>query len=122
MAERAFNVADGAPVRWMDTWPGLVAYFGLQPGELKSGMTVKGWMAAHQVEAEAWAKETGVRTLALEGANKGGWEFVDMLFGIPFDRQFDLSRIREVGFQETIDHVEGYKKTWDRMKEAKFLP
>lgn len=45
-----------------------------------------------------------------------------MLVDFDFDRQYDLSRSREVGFSEEIDTVEGYIKAWERMRDAKILP
>jgi len=38
------------------------------------------------------------------------------------DRQYDLSRIREVGFEENIDTVKGYHLVFDRMRKAKIIP
>jgi hypothetical protein len=30
--------------------------------------------------------------------------------------------MREIGFTESIDHVEGYRRTFDRMIRAKMMP
>jgi hypothetical protein len=45
-----------------------------------------------------------------------------MLVDFDFDRQYDLSRARSVGFDEQIDTSEGYFISWDRMRAAKILP
>jgi hypothetical protein len=37
---------------------------------------------------------------------------------IRFDRQYDLSKARSVGFKETIDTVKGYTMAFDRMRAA----
>jgi hypothetical protein len=39
-----------------------------------------------------------------------------------FDRSLDISAARAIGFTESIDHVESYYRTFDRMKKAKMIP
>ncbi len=41
---------------------------------------------------------------------------------IDFNREYDLSKAREVGFHEEVDTVEGYRIAFERMKNAKILP
>jgi hypothetical protein len=38
------------------------------------------------------------------------------------DREFDLSSAREAGFTETVETVEQYQKTFDKMRRAKSIP
>lgn len=46
-----------------------------------------------------------------------------MLITFDFDRQYDLSKARKVGFREEIDTVDGYKIVrMERMRQAKILP
>lgn len=45
-----------------------------------------------------------------------------MMVQFDFDREFDLTRSREVGFSVEIDTVEGYIIAWERMRAAKILP
>jgi hypothetical protein len=39
-----------------------------------------------------------------------------------WDRSFDIGLARGIGFTESIDHVEGYRRTFDRMVNAKMMP
>ena len=39
-----------------------------------------------------------------------------------FDRHYDLSNAKSVGFNEKIDTVEGYRTAFERMREAKIIP
>jgi hypothetical protein len=39
-----------------------------------------------------------------------------------FDRQYDLSAVREIGFDEHVDTVQGYYTAFDRMKAARIIP
>jgi hypothetical protein len=39
-----------------------------------------------------------------------------------FDRNFDISEARRIGFKESIDHAKGYHVAFDRMRAAKIIP
>jgi hypothetical protein len=65
-------------------------------------------------------EERGTEGGAVWGAELGVVHFMLVDFG--FDREYDLSRAREVGFMEEIETVEGYRVAWGRMKTAKTLP
>ena len=39
-----------------------------------------------------------------------------------FDRDFDFSEARRIGFKESLDHVKGYHVAFDRMRAAKIIP
>ena len=50
------------------------------------------------------------------------WEFMSVLFGIGFDRQYELSASRAVRFEDRVETVRGYHVAFDRMREAKIIP
>lgn len=114
---RVFNVADGIPeaVSWESIWPGICSYFGLK-GIPPDG-SVKGldWILSQK---ENWGKleeENGLRKGSMEGTT---WEFLEGVMGgktgESVDRQYDLSAIRSVGFEEKVDTVKGYCVAFDR--------
>jgi len=77
-------------------------------------------MRDHESSWAQWESELPFKTGALEGTS---WAFVEAVTGnAKVDRQYDLSRIREVGFEEKIDTVEGYHLAFDRMRKAKIIP
>ena len=39
-----------------------------------------------------------------------------------FDREYDLTASKDVGFKETIDDVKGYEVAFERMREGKIIP
>ena len=121
--ERAFNVADGEAVSWAQVWPGICSYFGLEGvGPSSAGGKAAGveWLKSRQPQWGEWVRKNGLKEGALEGTS---WEFVSALTeSATFDRQYDLSRIREVGFQEKVDTVMGYHLAFDRMRRAKIIP
>lgn len=121
----SFNVADGKAVSWAEVWPRLAEEFGLVgigPTEATDGpkVTIEDLVKQSGGVWMSLAKKHNLRAEVLDEQN---WSFVHfMLVQFDFDRQYDLSRIREVGFTEEIETVEGYKRAWERMRDAKILP
>ena len=71
----------------------------------------------------AWDTLVVKHGLKSKVVNKQDWDHVHfMLVHFDFNRQYDLSRSREVGFKEVIDTVEGYFISWEGMRAAKILP
>ncbi|KXH28548.1 hypothetical protein CNYM01_13465 [Colletotrichum nymphaeae SA-01] len=133
---RAFNVADGGAVTsWSRVWPRLCERFGLTgvapplspdagtgtaSGSTAPPPSMKDFIAKHDDAWVALAREHGLDEGA---AREYNWDFLHvMLVECDFDREYDLTRAREVGFQEEIDTVEGYFSAWKRMRSAKQLP
>lgn len=116
----AFNIGNGT-VSWSQVWPGVCEYFGLVGEGPKQGSQSIQEFAAQNVGAwEKLAEKTGVKPEVLTSYN---WLFVHyMLILFDFDREYELSKAKGVGFTEEMDTVEAYKVAWDRMRAAKFLP
>lgn len=120
----SFNVADGKAVSWAEVWPRLAEHFGLvgtEPvPEDSSKVSMEDFVKQHK---DAWTELAKKHSLRPEVLEEQNWPFVHfMLVQFDFDRQYDLSKIREVGFTEEIDTAEGYKIAWERMRGAKILP
>ena len=121
VSKRAFNVADGPPVTWADTWPKVCKYFnlkGLGPGENQDKSTGLKWLEEHRSHWNEWVRKNSLKPGALEGTT---WEFMDAIANIPFARQYDLGAIRKVGFAETVDDGKGYFMAFDRMRKANII-
>lgn len=119
---QAFNIADAQePVTWAQVWPGVCSYFGLQGvGPDSEAQSVEDFVRSHQKEWEDLCNRHNLKPDTMKEQN---WGFIHfMLVQFDFDRQYDLSRAREVGFTESIDTVEGYKTSFDRMSEANVIP
>ncbi len=118
----SFNIADGNVITWEEKWPGLCKYFGLA-GE---GPRAEGYESAGKFaekNKKTWdeaVKKHGLKTGRMENFSWGFLDFVMAKFD--FDRQYDLRRAREVGFEEKIETVKGYCTSFDRMREAKVIP
>ena len=120
VAGRAFNIADGDVVTWEQIWPGVCSWFGLKGvGPDQSRSTGTQWVQEHKGQWNAWVKEHGLKEGALEATS---WDFMAVIMGITFDRHYDLSACRQVGFDETVSTVKGYTLAFERMKQARIIP
>ncbi|KAH6974669.1 hypothetical protein EDB80DRAFT_830835 [Ilyonectria destructans] len=116
-----FNVADGQTVTWAQVWPELCEHFGLVGGGPDATSTpILEFVKQHKGVWLELAKKHGLNARLID---EQGWGHVHfMMVQFDFDRQYDLSRSREVGFAEEIDTAQGYIIAWERMRAAKLLP
>ncbi|KAH6976608.1 hypothetical protein EDB80DRAFT_783846 [Ilyonectria destructans] len=116
-----FNVADGQTVTWAQVWPKLCEHFGLVgAGPDASSTPMLKFVEQHKGVWLEIAQKHGINPKLVD---EQGWGHVHfMLVQFDFDRQYDLSRSREVGFAEEIDTAQGYITAWERMRAAKLLP
>jgi hypothetical protein len=116
-----FNVADGQTVTWAQVWPRLCEHFGLVgSGPADGSVPMEEFVKQNKQAWDDLAEKYGLKANLVE---EQGWEHTHfMLVDFDFDRQYDLSRARSVGFDEQIDTAEGYFISWDRMRAAKILP
>ncbi|KAK5692325.1 hypothetical protein LTR17_025375 [Elasticomyces elasticus] len=116
-----FNVADGQVVTWAEVWPKLCSHFGLVGGGPRPGSTsIHDFVEAHRSAWEELAAEHGIKASLIDEQGWGHLEF--MMVDFDFDRQYDLSRSRAVGFLEQIETVDGYVRSWERMRAARLIP
>lgn len=117
----SFNIANGDVTTWADKWPGICAYFGLK------GVGPQGTFEPPAVfvkkHADVWnqlVERQGLKSGLIESFF---WPFLDVMMDKAFfDRQYDLTAARSIGFEETIDTVKAYTVAFDRMRAAKVIP
>jgi hypothetical protein len=121
-ARQGFNVGDESnDVKWEDLWPRIASYFGLVgTGPSEEIFNIDKYMQAHESEAKAWVEENGLKEDALKGTNFG---FLTGMLGMTvFDRQYDLSKAKGIGFMETRDTAVGYMNAFDLLRAKKIIP
>jgi hypothetical protein len=107
---------------WESKWSGICEYFGLEGVSPQPDHTfsVSRWIEEHRAHCQRWVEEFQLREGAFEGTS---WDFLEALVAeSDFDRQYDLSAARSLGFHETIDTVDSYHKAFDRYRQAKIIP
>ncbi|KAL0782129.1 hypothetical protein CaCOL14_000035 [Colletotrichum acutatum] len=122
----AFNTADNAtPVSWVERWPVMVDYFGLQgtpPVEgAQTTFPVEKWWKEHQDDYKRMCVEYGLKHRDIPAAS---WTFT---MGVGFsllqrNRAMCLDKIRSIGFKDELGMTEGYLIAFDRMVAANILP
>lgn len=116
-----FNCADGAVVTWATKWSGICKHFGLEgtpPGD--SPYSIGDFVKRH---SDAWRQMEKQHGLKQGIFDKVSWKFVQAVVAMrDFDCQYDLSKARSVGFDETVDTVKGYTIAFERMREANIIP
>lgn len=120
---RAFNIADSArPVSWSERWPALAAFFGLEgvgPDETSLHPTVymdRNWEKLQALCQDRGLKEDVIyRSMHNTGSRMGSLRLMD------FDRPFDLTRARALGFEEEMDTVFSWHTAFDRVRKAKIM-
>lgn len=115
------NVADGPTITWAQLWPRLCEHFGIVgSGPRDDGVSIQDFVSKHK---DAWldiAKRHGLSEKVVEQMN---WAFIQfVLVDFAFDREYDLTYSRNLGFTEKVDTVHGYITAWERMRQAKILP
>ncbi|KAK9350836.1 hypothetical protein V1523DRAFT_418598 [Lipomyces doorenjongii] len=117
-----FNIADqDQPVTWSYVWPGICEYFGLKGvGPREGTQPMQEFVQEHISEWQKLCESLGLEADPVKYQNWGHVHF--MLVQFDFDRQYDLSHARQVGFTESIDTVQGYRIALDRMAAAKVIP
>lgn len=116
-----FNAADGVELTWADLWPRLCAHFGLKDGGPQpDSLPIVDFVKQNRGAWREMCAEHGLRERTVDEQGWGHLHF--MMVQFDFHRTLDLSRCREVGFDETIDTAEGYFAAWERMRAAKIIP
>ncbi|KAK7230080.1 hypothetical protein V2G26_002250 [Clonostachys chloroleuca] len=116
-----FNVADGQTATWAQVWPKLCEHFDLVGGSPDTNATPM--LEFIEKNKNVWREVAQRHGLNEKLVDEQGWGHTHfMLVDFDFNRQYDLSASRSVGFDEQIDTAEGYVRSWERMRNAKFLP
>lgn len=103
-------------------WPGICAFFGLKgtAPNANSPYSIEDFIKSH---FETWQDLAERKKLKQDIMENFSWPFLYFVMTVfDFDRQYDLSAAKDVGFAETIDTVKGYTISFERMREAKIIP
>ena len=112
-----FNSGDGEVATWEAKWPQLCQYFGLVGGP--SGERSLDFQAFGREHTETWTKlekEHGLKTGIYE---KYKWMFLwAILVPFGFDREYDLTAVWSLGFNEKINTADSWMLAFERMRKG----
>lgn len=131
-----FNIADNEkPCTFGEIWPQLAEWFGLTgvgPGENSSAQDKRDTFEVgelpqntpHLTPGEYIAQNKGIftqngREKAVRGGVGAGNRQLDSVgYWLTFDRQMSLKRLRETGFEEERDPVQGWLESFAMFRRA----
>lgn len=116
-----FNVANGDPGRWRNTWPAVARYFELPVAD---PLPVPCPMVATEMR-EVWrtvAERHRLRQPDLEALVN--WHWADYMFKTAFsnDVVFELGKIRRAGFSSCIDSETALLGRFEELRELGLIP
>jgi hypothetical protein len=118
---KSFNAVDGPVISWAQVWPKLCKHFGLVgTGPSDDSVPILEFVKQNR---KAWQVLCIKYDLKEKVVDEQGWDHLHfMMVQFDFNREFDMSHARSVGFSEEMDTVQGYFKAWERMRDAHILP
>jgi len=119
-----YNVADEKePSNWERKWPILAAYFGLKgTGPNPPGTEIRKYIKSHMDVWEKLEREKGLQSGHADSERTfAGFEYF-LMTQFDFDRQYDMKKIYDTGFEEERDTRHAWRLVFDRMKKAKIIP
>jgi nucleoside-diphosphate-sugar epimerase len=117
--ERVFNISNGDFIRWVNTWPKVADYFGMElgqtfPYDLNEVMADK---------APIWDRivaKYGLRKVPFE--KMASWRFGNKILAAERDVISSTIRIRQAGFGDCIDSEECLFAMLDEMRTQNLIP
>jgi nucleoside-diphosphate-sugar epimerase len=114
-----FNISNGDFVRWVNTWPKVADYFGLElgqpfPYDLPDVMADK---------APVWAaigQKYGLQQVPFE--QMASWDYANMILSLERDVISSTIKIRRAGFADCIDSEESLFNMFNEMRAQRLIP
>lgn len=120
-AGQSYNMAD-EPATFETKWPAIAEIFGLEgvPPTSDKPIDIEAWVNSHKEKWTELEDKYGLKKGVVEST---GWDFARVL-SIPFDRPFDLTKVKETGFKDHVGVIAAFKETFDYMtrEDVKVLP
>lgn len=120
-ADQIFNIANGDPGRWCNSWPVVAQHFGLAVG---GPLPVPLTQVATEL-APLWrriAEREGLRQPELQALVD--WQWADYMFKTAFanDVLFELGKIRRAGFHGCIDSEAALLGRFEELRTQRLIP
>lgn len=97
---QVFNIANGDPSRWRNTWPVIAKHFGMELADPKA-MPLADLMQEQQPLWQRMVQQHGLR--ATNVAKLVNWTWADYMLRTENDVLLELGKARRAGFHDCID-------------------
>jgi nucleoside-diphosphate-sugar epimerase len=118
-ANQAFNITNGDYFRWMNLWPGFAAYFGMEPGPVRT-VRLAACMAGKEELWDRIVKRHGLRAPSYRDAAL--WSYGDFVFQPEYDIMSDTTKARRYGFHEALATEEMFIALFDHYRRERVIP
>ena len=118
-ANQAFNVTNGDPARWRNTWPVVALALGMSAAEPKM-VPLADMMPEQQGLWDRMAKRRGLREISL--AKIVNWSWVDYMLRMSHDVVLETGKIRRAGFHDCIPTDEVFVQRLRELQARSVIP
>ncbi len=118
-ANEAFNMVNGDHFRWVNLWPRIADYFGLENGGVQQ-IDLEAMMADKEPLWNEIVREHGL--LPTPFAEAANWHFANYAFAPTWDIMLDNTKARRFGFNEFVDSEQMFFRIFDSFREQRFIP
>ena len=134
-ANEAFNCTNGDSVCWKYFWPQLATYFGIDPADASSQLSVTepgdgdvqqpfslaSWAKDKRPVWDKLCEEAGSAT-SKKTFDCGTWQFQDWVFGRTWSALLSVSKARKYGWTGYIDSFDSFIATFDELVRQGIIP
>ena len=115
----AFNITNGDLFRWKHLWPRVARLFGMPCGDVQT-LPLGLWMADKDPIWQRIVRQHKLTPSRLDEV--AVWAFGDFVFRQSSEVISSMTKIRTVGFHDTVDTEELYLAILRQYREARILP
>jgi nucleoside-diphosphate-sugar epimerase len=118
-ANQAFNITNGEFERWENIWPALARSFGLNAGPVQT-INLARMMADKEPLWARICEKHGLKPYTLR--ELVNWGFADWVYSAGFDQMSSLRKIRQAGWNETLDAPTMFNRLFDKLRSERIIP
>jgi len=115
----AFNVTNGDPARWCNTWPAIAEALGMRWEQPKT-VPLADMMPLQQPVWDRIAARLGLQSMAI--GKIVNWAWVDYMLRMSHDVLLETGKIRRAGFHECVETDAVFVRRLRELQAARVLP
>jgi hypothetical protein len=119
VVNNAYNISNGDFFRWNQAWPRIASFFDMEVGPVQT-LPLKEVMVDKE---ETWSeiiKIYGLQNHAL--AELTNWDYLDMALGNSYDQMSSITKIRQAGWNNSLDTENTIVNQIQKLRDIKIIP
>lgn len=118
-ANDAYNISNGDFFRWNQVWPRIAAFFDMEVGPVQT-LPLKEVM----IDKEAiWSEIVNINGLQNHTlAELTNWDYLDMALGNSYDQMSSITKIRQAGWNNSLDTENTIVNQIQKLRDIKIIP